>query len=369
MKIVMSGTSTFPKITVRDLVDNYSDRGEEGVRGYAGRLNIRPAYQREYIYQEKPRNEVINTVQKGFPLNTMYWVVADNGFELMDGQQRTVSICQYVTGDFSVEFNGSPMFFNNLTTEKQKQIMDYELSVYVCEGTEGEKLDWFKIINIAGLKLTNQELCNATYIGTWLTDAKRWFSRTGCPAYKIGEKYVNGSPIRQEILEKALEWASCDKIEDYMSRHQHDTDAQELWQYFQEVIAWVERTFPGYRKIMKGLDWGGFYNAHKGDKLNAAKLEQRIVELICDDDVGSKKGIYEYLLTGNEKTLSLRVFDEKTKVTTYEKQNGICPICQRHYNIGEMEADHIIPWSKSGKTVSGNCQMLCKMDNRTKSGK
>lgn len=356
-------------IKVSELVNGYENKSEQGVRGYGGRLNIRPAFQREFIYKEKQRNEVINTVRKDFPLNTMYWAVAGDGYELMDGQQRTVSICQYVHGDFAVEVEGSPMFFNNLTIEKQKQILGYELSVYVCEGTEGEKLDWFKIINIAGEKLTDQELRNAIYTGPCLADAKRWFSRSSCPAYQIGEKYVNGSPIRQDYLEKALEWISGDKIEDYMSRHQHDADAQELWQYFQEVIAWVERTFPEYRKIMKGLDWGRFYNEHKGDTLNAAKLEQHITKLVDDDEVDNKRGIYEYLLTWNEKTLSLRAFDEKTKVKIYEKQKGTCPICKERYGIGEMEADHIIPWSQGGKTVSDNCQMLCKMDNRTKGGR
>lgn len=357
------------EITIRELTDGYEDNADAGVVGYVGRLNIRPAFQREFIYKEKQRNEVINTVRKDFPLNTMYWVVAGDGFELMDGQQRTVSLCQYVAGDFSVEINGAPMFFNNLTAEKQKQVLDYELSIYVCEGTEDEKLDWFKIINIAGEKLTDQELRNAIYTGPWLADAKRWFSRTSGPASETGEKYMNGTPKRQEFLETALDWISEGKIEDYMSRHQHDADAQELWQYFQEVIAWVTRTFPEYRKIMKGLNWGKLYNTHKGDKLNAAKLEQRIAKLIEDDEVNNKKGIYEYLLTGDEKYLSLRTFDEKTKVKIYEKQKGLCPVCKKHYDIGAMEADHIIPWSKGGKTVPENCQMLCKMDNRTKSGK
>jgi len=356
-------------IKVSDLVAGYADKAEEGVNGFDGRLNIRPAYQREFIYKDKQRNEVIHTVRKNFPLNTMYWVVAGDGFELMDGQQRTISICQYVQGDFPVEVDGSPMFFNNLTAERQKQILDYELSIYVCEGSEGEKLDWFKIINIAGEKLTDQELRNAIYTGPWLADAKRWFSRTGCPAYQIGDKYVNGSPIRQDFLETSLDWIAQGKIEDYMSQHQHDADAQELWQYFQEVIAWVERTFPNYRKIMKGLDWGRLYNTHKSDKLNAATLEQRIVELIDDDEVDSKKGIYEFLLTGNEKTLSLRTFDDKTKTKVYEKQKGKCPVCKKTFEFSEMEADHIIPWSKGGKTVLTNCQMLCRMDNRTKSGK
>ena len=293
----------------------------------------------------------------------------DDHFELMDGQQRTISICRYVAGDFSIEIDGSPMNFGNLTGNKQREILDYELQVYVCGGTDSEKLDWFKIINIAGMKLADQELRNAIYTGPWLADAKRWFSRSGGPAYQLGEKYVIGTPIRQDFLERSLEWITEDKIDDYMSLHQHDADSQELWQYFQEVIAWAERTFPKYRKIMKGLNWGAFYNKHKADRLNAAKLERRIAELIEDDEVNSKKGIYEYLLTDNEKTLSLRVFDEKTKVTVYEKQKGICPTCKQQFDIGSMESDHVIPWSRGGKTVPDNCQMLCAGDNRRKSGK
>ena len=262
------------------------------------------------------------------------------------------------------------MFFHNLTAERQAAILDYELSVYVCDGPPGEKLDWFRIINIAGEKLTEQELRNAMFTGPWLADAKRWFSRTGCPAYGIGERYVNGSPIRQDFLETALEWISPEGVEAYMSVHQHDADAQPLWQHFQAVIDWTRRTFPEYRpKLMKGLDWGRFYRAHRDDVLNAATLEAEIVRLIDDDEVMAKKGIYEYLLTGNPKTLSLRTFDEKTKVKAYERQKGICPTCKKHFEFGAMEADHIVPWSKGGKTEPGNLQMLCMMDNRTKSGK
>jgi hypothetical protein len=361
-------------IKVSDLVESYKDKGEEGVRGYGGRLNIRPAYQREFVYAGKQREAVIETVRKGFPLNTIYWAVASDGFELMDGQQRTISICQYVQGDFSIEIDGSPRFFANLTAEKKQQILDYELSVYVCDGTDDEKLDWFKIINTAGVKLEPQELRNAIYTGSWLTDAKRWFSKSGAPAVQEGrDKLVTGSTLRQEILETALDWFSGGKIEDYMSVHQHDKDAQELWQYWQAVFDWVRRVFPNQDsariKLMRGLPWGKFYNTHKDDRLNAAELENRIVTLIDDDEVDSKKGIYEYLLTGNAKTLSLRAFDEKTKQKIYASQQGICPACKKPFSLDDMEADHILPWSKGGKTIAENCQMLCKMDNRTKSGK
>lgn len=349
----------------------------------SGKLNIRPAYQREFIYKDKQRNEVIHTVRKGFPLNTMYWVAVEDpsppapsppegrgGYELMDGQQRTISLCQYVAGDFAIEIDKTPYFFGNLTAVRQQEILDYGLQIYVCEGTDQEKLDWFKIINIAGEKLTDQELRNAIYTGPWLADAKRWFSKTGCPAYAIGEKYVNGSPIRQEFLETALEWINNGDVEGYMSVHQHDADAQPLWQHFQSVINWVQVLFPNYRKEMKGLEWGRFYRDHGQRKdLNAATLESRIKELIDDDEVQSVKGIYEYLLTNNEKTLNLRTFDDKMKRKVYEQQSGVCPDCRKPFDISAMEADHIVPWHKGGKTVFENCQMLCKMDNRTKGGK
>ncbi len=358
-------------ILISEVVEGYVNNQEEGVHGYGGKLNIRPAYQREFIYAEKESAAVIKTVRAGFPLNTMYWSKnGDDSYELMDGQQRTVSICEYVTNIIPIKFDdGHELAFNNLTQDQKDQILNYSLSVYICEGTESEKLAWFRTINIAGKPLTNQELLNAMHTGPWLTDAKRWFSRTNGPAAGIGDKYLNGTPIRQDYLETALDWISDGKIENYMSTHQQDTDAQELWQYFQEVIGWVERTFPEKRSIMKGLEWGRLYNVHKDDKLNAAELEKRIVELLEDNEVDNKKGIYEYLLTGNEKTLNLRNFDEKVKISQYEKQKGICPVCGKEFKITEMEADHILPWIKGGKTTAENCQMLCMADNRTKSGK
>lgn len=355
------------EITVRDVVKGYIDNQENGVIGYNGLLDIRPPFQREFIYNEKERNAVIETINKGFPLNVMYWSKNGEKYELLDGQQRTLSICQYVNGDFSVNYKG----FNNLTPDLQNKILDYKLMIYVCEGTPSEKLDWFKIINIAGEKLTDQELRNSQYTGTWLYDAKRHFSKNGCPAYQIGEKYLNGVAIRQDYLETALRWISSRdniEIEEYMRIHQNDADANELWMYFQSVIDWINRLFPKYRKEMKGIDWGTLYNQYSTQVYNSSKLEEEIVRLMQDDDVTSKKGIYLYLITGQEKHLSIRAFTDSQKRSAYERQNGICPNCNNHFEITEMEADHITPWYLGGKTIPENCQMLCRECNRRKSG-
>lgn len=362
MKIELS------KIKVSDLAINYLDQGEGGVTGYGGRLNIRPAYQREFVYKDKQRDAVIDTVRRGFPLNTMYWAIAGDGYELMDGQQRTISICQYVNGDFSVLIDGNPFGFANLPAERQQQILDYELSVYVCDGTEQEKLDWFRVINIAGEKLTDQELRNAIYTGPWLAAAKVWFSKTGAPAAQIGEKLVKGSAIRQDYLETALDWISAGKIENYMAEHQHDQNANELWSYFRSVIEWVNLTFPNYRKEMKGVAWGPLYDRFGQDKFDTAQLEADVARLMLDEDVTRKPGIFEFVLSGNERALSIRAFSDNMRRETYERQKGICPVCNKHFDISEMEADHTTPWSKGGKTIAANCRMLCKADNRIKSG-
>ncbi len=241
--------------------------------------------------------------------------------------------------------------------------------VYVCSGTDSEKLEWFKTINIAGEKLTEQELRNAVYAGSWLSDAKKHFSKNGCVAYNIGEKYLNGSPIRQDYLETAIKWISKGNIETYMGSHQHDPNANALWSYYQSIITWVQGTFTNYRKEMKGIEWGDLYNDYKDKIFDTKKIEAEIKKLIEDEEVTSNKGIYYYILTRDEKHLNLRTFDEKTKRKVYEKQNGICPTCKKHFEIEEMEADHIIAWKDGGQTNEANCQMLCKLDNRRKSGK
>jgi hypothetical protein len=357
------------EIKISDIVDGYVDSQEEGVLGFGKRLNIRPKYQREFIYDEKKRNAVIDTITKGFPLNVMYWVKnSDGNYELMDGQQRTVSFCQYVNNDYSVKDRA----FFNLTQPEKEKILNYKCMVYICDGEEDEKLAWFRIINIAGERLTEQELRNAMYTGSWLTDAKRHFSKSNCAGYNLSSKYISKNAIRQELLEKTLEWKidseKISTIEKYMSIHQHDANANDLWLYFMSVIEWVKATFIVYQNEMKGLEWGILYNKYHKNMYNTQLFKKRIHELRLDDEVNNKKGIYEYLLSGNEKVLNLRAFSDSQKIVMYEKQNGICPHCHDTYPIENMEGDHIKPWHLGGKTDVSNGQMLCKECNRKKGG-
>lgn len=359
------------EITIKELTEGYQDNDEQGVKGYRGKLDIRPPYQREFVYKDPQRDAVIDTVTKDFPLNVMYWAVREDGsFEIIDGQQRTISICQYVEGDFSLKVGSFPekRAFHNLQSDEQEEILNYKLMVYFCSGTPTERLEWFKTINIAGEELSDQELRNAVFSGSWVTDAKRYFSKSNCAAYGLASNYLTGEMIRQVYLETAVDWISKGQIEKYMSEHQHDPTAIELWNYFQTVISWVKAVFPKYRREMKGIEWGYLYNDFKDQKFDPKKLEVEVAKLMEDEDVGSKKGIYPYVLTRKEKFLNIRGFSPNQKREVYERQKGICVVCKEHFEIKEMEADHITPWHLGGKTAADNCQLLCKEDNRRKSG-
>ena len=359
------------KVTVGEVCEGYFNDAEEGVEGYNGLLDIRPRYQREFVYKDAQRDEVVRTVMKGLPLNVIYWCKTKKpdgteGYEVMDGQQRTISICEYVDGSFSVD----DKYFYNLPSDQKKRILDYPLFVYVCDGEDSEKLDWFRIINIAGEQLTDQELRNAVYAGAWTADAKRYFSKTGCAADALAGDYLKGSSIRQEYLETAIYWEAKtdgDTIEGYMAKHQGDATAIQLWKYFRSVIDWIQAIFPKKRREMKGLPWGLLFNAH-GERtdLDAKKLESEVQRLMGDEDVTRKSGIYEYLLTNDERKLSIRAFDRRDAQAAFERQSHKCAICGDEFAFEQMQADHIIPWSKGGRTIPENCQMLCRDCNLRK---
>lgn len=367
------------EVTVREITEGYVNNDELGVRGYGGLLDIRPPYQREFIYNEKEQQAVIHTVLQDYPLNVMYWVKrsedADCPYEVMDGQQRTLSLCEYVAGKFSYEFKN---FFNQ-TPDIQERIYNYKLTVYVCEGPESEKLEWFKTINIAGKQLNEQEINNAIYAGPFVSDAKRHFSKKNCGAERLGKELVNGTVNRQDFLKKALEWMAehetrqghRQSVVGYMAAHQHDPNANNLWTYFQNVLNWAITNFDmkKFKKIMKGLDWAFFYDKYGKETLDTAALGKRISELMRDSEIQKPAGIIPYVLTGDEHYLDLRAFPEDIKLAVWEQQEHRCNHCGKEFDFEFMEGDHITPWRDGGRTVVENCQMLCRECNRRKGAK
>ena len=384
-------TTLHTEWTVEDICKGFIfDRNEgKGLFGLNGKLIIQPEYQRNYIYGDGKRDvAVVESLLKAYPLGLLYFVKTENGtYEVLDGQQRITSFARYVnmSWPFAVEIDGKPQYFNSLDTDKQKMISETPLTIYVCEGEPSEIQEWFKTINIAGVPLVQQELRNAAYHGTFVTKAREVFSNTGNANMHRWQTYVKGDPRRQGILEAALKWVSDDDIENYMAEHRNDTNIDELKNYFDTVIDWIDSVFEYTGSEMRGQDWGRLYRTYHMNAYSKANVESRLNELMGDSQVTDKRGIIEYILGGekDKRLLNLRVFDKRTIKSVYRKQTdeamvkGIsnCPMCaasgkpnleKRIYKESEMDADHVEAWSRGGSTDESNCQMLCKTHNRSK---
>ena len=368
----------------------YNELEGKGLFGLAGKLTIQPEYQRNYIYADGKRDvAVIESLLKGYPLGLIYFNKLEDGrLEILDGQQRVTSFGRYVTGKFAImDENDNPHNFSGLAKDKQDLIMNSELLVYECEGTESEIKEWFRTINIAGVPLNSQELLNAVYSGPFVTAGKEEFSNSQNANVQKWSAYVRGSVNRQDFWERALEWVSTSRgsnVGEYMSGHRFDSSINEVRTYFNTVIDWASSTFKENEKEMCGLEWGRLYEAHHKSSYNPSELAAQIQELYGDPYVKNRKGIWEYVLSGStdSKLLDVRVFDDATKKSVYKTQTAKalegevsnCPLCalghdsnrSKVWKLEEMDADHVAAWSKGGKTSAENCQMLCKTHNRSK---
>ena len=383
--------TTLRHYTVKEVVDGfvYNELEGKGLFGLGGRLVIQPECQRHYIYNDGKKDvAVIDSLLKGYPLGLIYFHKDGATLEVLDGQQRITSIGRFTTGKFAIIVNGSEQTFSSLPKHLQYLIMDSELLVYECEGTETEIKDWFRTINIAGVPLNAQELRNAIYSGPFVTAAKAEFSNSNNANMQKWRAYVKGDPKRQEVLQVALSWVAASQgntIDAYMAQHRTDTDITELKNYFTSVIDWVSAVFSGSPdKEMKGLEWGRLYEEHHTTAYDPAALAADVQALRSDPAVTSSKGIYEYLLSGKTKPelLVVRLFDDQTKRAAYTQQTtaaqaaGVsnCPTCAgvdnanktRIYTMQEMDADHVTAWSRGGQSDLANCEMLCSTHNRAK---
>ena len=368
----------------------YNEYEGKGLFGLSGKLTIQPEYQRNYIYADGKRDvAVIDSLLKGYPLGLIYFTkVAEDKYEVLDGQQRITSFGRFVTGKFAIkDANGIPRYFSGLADDQKKKILESKLTIYICEGTESEIKEWFKTINIAGVPLNEQELSNAIHSGPFVTLAKEEFSNSQNANVQKWSAYISGSVIRQDFLRTALEWVSKGNVDAYMSKHRYDSNITELKAYFNSVIDWISSVFLDVDGSMRGLNWGNLYETYHKNAYNPQEVSRKVQELLADYYVTDKKGIYAYILGGcvDHKLLNVRVFNEPTKKSVYTrqtaeaKQKGCsnCPLCAvgadnnktRIWKQSEMDADHVTAWSKGGATDISNCQMLCKTHNRAKGNK
>lgn len=377
-------------ITVSDICTGfvYNQLEGRGLYGLSGKLTIQPEYQRNYIYAGKggkKEQEVIESLLKGYPLGLIYFnKVADEKFEVLDGQQRITSIGRFVTNKFAIMDNGNPKYFDSLPADQRAVIQNSKLLIYECKGLEKEIKDWFETINIAGVELKPQERLNAIFSGTFVTLAKAEFSNSQNANIQKWSAYIKAEVNRQGYLERALDWVSKGDIGGYMSQHRYDNTINELKTYFNSVIDWVSGVFKDVESEMRGLEWGRLYEQYHSQSYDPARVSAEVKRLLGDPYVKNRRGVFEYILGDHQdpKLLNVRVFDDAVKKATYEKQTATakanntsnCPHCaighdankDRIYKFDEMEADHVSAWSKGGGSSAENCQMLCVIHNRAK---
>ena len=370
-------------LTVADVIKDYVDnsKDDEGIYGYGGYLNIRPKYQRNFVYDDNKRAAVIRTLSKGFPLGIMYWVKNNDGtYEILDGQQRTISICQFIADGMKGKgFSVSGLFnhekatnWNGLTPTEKEKLLSRELLVYECDGADDERLEWFETINIAGEKLSSQEIRNAQYTCAWLTDARRYFSKSHNNAAKIrGSYYVDAQWNRQGGLEKVIKWFindlnDTDKINEFMSDMKQKSDlcgimkATELWEYYEAVIDWARKLFPNKRSDMNKVEWGILYNKYHENEYDVDVIEKTVAKLYADGDVTTKEGIYEYIFDNSESHLHIRQFPPEIKTHVYEIQGQKCKDCGQYFALSDLQAHHNVRWIDGGHTTVENCVLLCR---------
>jgi hypothetical protein len=380
--------------TVRDVLDGfvYNELEGKGLFGLSGKLVIQPEYQRHYIYDDGKRDvAVIDSLLKTYPLGLIYFNVNGDKLEVLDGQQRITSIGRFVRGKFAISIDGNKQVFGSLDEHLQDRILDSELLVYEVDGNETDIKDWFRTINIAGVPLNDQEIRNAVYSGPYVTLAKEEFSNSKSAKMNKWQAFVRGDPKRQEVLEVALKWVSAAEKttpDAYLAHRRFDNDIDGLRDYFTSVIDWAATVFKDPpRKEMRGLEWNRLYEEYSKTSYDPNAVSKDVQSLFADPAVTSRKGIYEYVLSGKTKPqlLAVRLFDDKTKNQAYAQQTknakaksvSNCPTCasgtnvnsDRIYEMDAMEADHVTAWSKGGQSDLSNCEMLCVPHNRAKGNK
>lgn len=342
--------TTLKQYKVSEIVDGfvYNEYEGKGLFGLSGKLTIQPEYQRNYIYADGKRDVAcINSLLKGYPLGLIYFnKLKDGKLEVLDGQQRITSIGRFTTGKFAIkDVNGNETYFSGLSKDQQDKILNSVLLVYECEGKESEIKEWFRTINIVGIPLNPQELLNAIYSGPFVTKAKEEFSNSQNSNIQKWSAYIKGVANRQDFLKTALEWVSKDNVDKYMSKHRYDNNIDELKSYFNSVIDWVSSLFISVDKSMNQPNWGNLYEKFHKNAYSPEQVDKRS-KYKEQTNVAKKKGVSNCPYCVNDKE--------------YKHTDHI-------WNYKEMQGDHIIPWSKGGKTELANLQMLCKHHNAMKS--
>lgn len=329
--------------------------------------------QREIIYDTEKQRLVIDSIVNGIPLPAFYfWKNSDGILEVLDGKQRIEAIKNFYQND--LEYNGK--LFKQTDKSLQDKIGDTEIKEIITEGTEQLKREIFRRINTLGVPLSEYEVLNGLYHGEYLRGLTTYSEQDKKAKKVLGKAERGNAKIRLlRLLGEVKGFSGKDGINDYVKQHKDDTfatDQKEIKKY----IDFIADVFDFYNILPIQFKLAlKYYKDAVIWKTKKNEINFAVKQFLKSDDAkilnNRKPKEIEDIIQAIVNNISVdpkRLFTKDDKEQLASKKNPInnkyqCEICKNYFYLDELEVDHITAWSKGGRTVLSNAQLLCKPCN------
>lgn len=341
--------------------------------------------QRAIVYDADKQALVIDSLYKGIPLPAFYlWQREDGKLEVLDGKQRIEAIKKFKQGN--LKYEGKTWKAYAFDSDLQQVVDNTELSTIICSGTEEKKREIFNRINTLGVALSKFEVLNGLYHGNYIEGLNDYFAQDANVRKVLPNATVDRGDNKYHLLEYIYyvrynrAFPKRSELHDYVQQHKDESFNEDL-KKIKPYISFIRDVFGDVSKVGSTLKF----------KLAVEYLKDRTIWLQHKDDIckecnsfikseGYKlsqtkdKDIEAMILgiVGNMRVDPKRLFttDDKSELLSRLQPNeqGLyeCNQCHQHFNADELTVDHIKPWSKGGRTVLSNAQLLCRACNSRK---
>ena len=341
--------------------------------------------QRNIVYDADKQALVIDSLYKGIPLPAFYlWQREDGKLEVLDGKQRIEAIKKFKQGNLLYE--GKSWKAYAYDSDLQQVVDETELTMIICSGNEEKKREIFKRINTLGVPLSRFEVLNGLYHGEYIEGLNYYFANDANVRKVLPYASVDRGDNKYRLLEyiyyvrKGRVFPKRSELDDYVQQHKNESFNDEV-KKIKPYIGFIRDVFGDASKINSVLKFKlavkyqkdrTIWQQHKDTIIKECntylKSEWSKLSTTKDQDI-------EDIILGVVNNLHVdpkRLFteDDKTKLLAELEPNeqGLyeCKNCHQHFAADELTVDHIKPWSKGGRTVLSNAQLLCRACNSEK---
>lgn len=329
--------------------------------------------QREIIYDTEKQRLVIDSIVNDIPLPAFYfWKNEDGILEVLDGKQRIEAIKKFYQNDLM--YNGK--LYKQTDKAIQDKISNTEIKEIISQGDEQLKREIFRRINTLGVPLNEYEVLNGLYHGEYLRGLTVYCEQDKKAKKVLGKADRGGAKIRLlRLLGEIRGYKGKDGLNDYVKAHQYDgfaTDQKEIKKY----IDFIADVFDSYSILQIQFELAlKYYKDISIWKSKSKEINSSVKAFLKSDDAkilaNRKAREIEDIIQAIVNNLSVdpkRLFTKDDKIEVAKRETPIngkyrCKKCNQLFLLDELEVDHIIAWSKGGRTVLSNAELLCKPCN------